>query len=231
MYLKLNKEVIMDDAIRGINRMIGGYNKSLKPGQKKLPFINAKTLSDRILSDGANDYLKEVSRMAFDEDYDINKYAAIGRNKSNEKVFSYLLKLEYFVYQCYKRIIQYTPIEEGDLRKAIKVRKDGNRFLITLDKSDCEYGIIQHEVLTYQHDYPTRAKFMQDGVLEVSEEYNNPYNINIEITSSRITVRINSNLNNLVKSSFENRRETHNYKVEDDPLDFVLFDKLWREED
>lgn len=214
-----------------LNRMIAMYNRN-KPVDAQKKFISWTSLEDGRLDDIGETYKKEVHEQ--DMKRKIPYFIEANRKYSEVSIGTkqYRLKLEVFVNEVFKQTMIYCPEDTGALKSSIRVRKDRDEFIMSVSTSDCPYCVTVHQNLHYKHEAPTRAKYMQDSAVEVSERYGKPYNINILINKGKIELRFNGQGSNLVLSNFVNRQKpsnNSNRNEQQDPLDNIAFESIWKE--
>lgn len=61
----------------------------------------------------------------------------------------------------------YTPYDTGKLWRSIKTRETSYGAII---KAEAEYATYVHEITDNYHEFPTKAKFLEDACIEVAAE-------------------------------------------------------------
>lgn len=77
-----------------------------------------------------------------------------------------------------ERTLYYTPVKTGRLKSSIKIKEENSHINITVES---DYGLYVHEILENKHTFPTKAKFLEDAVIEVKTELGN-FDASIEYT-------------------------------------------------
>lgn len=134
-----------------------------------------------------------------------NRYLLERTRKKDKqgKPIEYLI--DAFSRQVLDRAKKYTPKQSDDkhneehpsephLRDAYKIKNAHNFFsdygFAVYIVNENSYAAAVHEDIEAQHDYPTRAEYLESAATEVSAEYNDPFDIYIKIGPRNVELYI-----------------------------------------
>lgn len=171
--------------------------------ENKLRQLKLDALHHRATNTGSYKLYKDIDIDGKETRVYDTKIIRADYKKNTERLKRNQYKLEFFVYKVYKKILQYCPIDTGNLRASIRVVRNHGADNSYCIYTNCEYAAAVHEIFKATHAHPTCAKFMQRPAYEVSNEYDNPYNIYLGIKedNKELFLIINGFNYNLVKGS------------------------------
>lgn len=111
------------------------------------------------------------------EDGDKSKESSLYRNAQNVVSIAAMIT---------KKAIEYTPVDTGKLVKSIYVKTVGSGIMIGYT---AEYATYVHEIGFYNHEAPTKYKYLEDAAVEVAADTKAPFRISI--TYEPLAVYIN----------------------------------------
>lgn len=86
-----------------------------------------------------------------------------------------------------KRSIDYTPVDTGKLVKSIYIRNEGPGIAIGYK---VDYAIHVHEIGFYNHEEPTRYKYLEEAAFEISIETETTYRISISYDPLEVYINV-----------------------------------------
>lgn len=131
----------------------------------------------------------------------------------------------YIVDRIFEISQELVPVDTGELYESGQVIKDIGDYGIVYTAPHASYV---HEIIEYNHNYPSRAKFLEDAALFVYFELvdsgvNNPFTFTVSaVYGSNLILRLNSisqqvftnNMIEILSAKVENRRQDKNKLVD-----------------
>lgn len=153
-------------------------------------------------------------------DFNIRK-STIEKNKYSQQVNAGALMHQYCSYivdRIFEISQELVPVDTGELYESGQVIKDIGDYGVVYTAPHASYV---HEIIEYNHNYPSRAKFLEDAALFVYFELvdsgvNNPFTFTVSaVYGSNLILRLNSvsqevftsNMVEILNAKVENRRQ------------------------